>query len=72
MICTHAEEWQLRPNWHPVLPNDPDDEPLVQLAYESGTKLIATHNVGHLRPAETLGIMILRSRDFLAKFRGEL
>src|SRR5258705_7006670 len=33
VICAHAEEQQLRPNWHPVLPHDPDDEPLVQLAF---------------------------------------
>ena len=28
VLCAHAEEWQLRPDWHPVLTHDPDDEPL--------------------------------------------
>jgi predicted nucleic acid-binding protein len=73
VICAHAEEWQLRPNWHPVLLDDPDDEPLAQLAYESGARLIATHNVRHLLPAAgALGIMVLRPRDFLIRLRKEI
>ncbi len=69
VICAHAEEQQLRPNWHPILPTDPDDEPLVQLAFESGAGMIVTHYVRHLQPAEQLGIKILLPRDFLAKLR---
>jgi len=69
VICAHAEEQQLRPNWHPVLPTDPDDEPLVQLAFESGAGMIVTHNVRHLQAAEKLGIKILLPRDFLARLR---
>jgi len=72
VICAHAEEQVLRPNWHPVLPNDPDDEPLVQLAFESGAGLIVTHNVSHLQAADTLGIKVLRPRDFIAKIRQSL
>src|SRR5437763_10913745 len=72
VICAHAEEQQLRPNWHPVLPNDPDDEPLVQLAFESGAGLIVTHNVSHLQAADTLGIKVLRPRDFIARVRESL
>jgi predicted nucleic acid-binding protein len=34
-LCARGEEWPLTHNWEPVLP-DPDDEPLVQLAQESG------------------------------------
>jgi predicted nucleic acid-binding protein len=71
VICAHADEWQLRPDWHPMLADDPDDEPLVQLAYESGAAIVVTHNVRHLRPAEGLGIKVLRPRDFLLKLRTE-
>jgi putative PIN family toxin of toxin-antitoxin system len=71
VICAHAEEWQLRPDWHPTLSDDPDDEPLVQLAHESGPNLIVTHNVRHLLPAEQLGIRVLRPKDFLLILRGE-
>jgi putative PIN family toxin of toxin-antitoxin system len=72
VLCAHAEECHLRPNWHPVLINDPDDEPLVQLAFESGAGMVVTHNMRDLLPAEGLGIKILRPRDFLIKLRVEL
>ena len=50
-----------------------DDEPLAQLAFESGAKLITTHNVRHLQPAaKALGIMILRPKDFLIRLRKEV
>jgi predicted nucleic acid-binding protein len=48
---------------------DPDDEPLVQLAVESGTRRVVTHNVRDLQPAATLGVEVLNPRDFLAKLR---
>jgi predicted nucleic acid-binding protein len=48
---------------------DPDDEPLVQLAVESGALLIVTHNVRDLQPATRLGVEVLQPREFLAKLR---
>jgi len=63
-ICAQGEEWPLTHNWEPVLA-DPDDEPLVQLAQESGAGVIITHNSRHLQPAEALGIQVLKPRDFL-------
>lgn len=65
-ICARAEEWQLKPHWNPVLP-DPDDEPLVQLAIESGAKCIITHNQRHFGPAARLGVEVLRPGGFLRK-----
>lgn len=65
-ICARAEEWQLSAHWKPVL-SDPDDEPLVQLAVESSTRRITTHNVRHLRPAIALGVEVLRPAEFLGK-----
>lgn len=64
-ICARAEEWQLAPGWLPILA-DPDDEPLVQLAYDSAARRIVTHNIRHLRPARALGIEVLLPREFAA------
>src|SRR5437867_9022411 len=65
-ICARAEEWLLAAGWQPIL-TDADDEPLAQLAVESGALRIVTHNVRDLQPAVSLGIEILQPREFLAK-----
>ncbi|MEI9892437.1 MAG: PIN domain-containing protein [Chthoniobacter sp.] len=62
-ICARAEEWQLAPGWIPILP-DPDDEPLVQLAYDSNCRRIITYNLRDLAPARALGVEVLRPREF--------
>ena len=62
-ICARAEEWPLQPGWQPVLA-DADDEPLVQLAFESAAGRIVSHNVRHLRPAKALDVDVLKSREF--------
>jgi putative PIN family toxin of toxin-antitoxin system len=67
-VCARAEEWTLPPDWQPVL-TDPDDEPLVQLAEESGANVIVTHNTAHLQPARKRGIRVLPPREFLAILR---
>jgi putative PIN family toxin of toxin-antitoxin system len=63
-ICARGEEWPLTRNWEPILP-DPDDEPIVQLAHESGALVIITHNTRHLQPAVALGIQVLKPLEFL-------
>ena len=63
-ICARGEEWSLTHDWEPVL-HDPDDEPLVQLAQESGALVIITHNTRHLQPAVALGIQVLKLTEFL-------
>jgi putative PIN family toxin of toxin-antitoxin system len=63
-ICARGEEWSLTHNWEPIL-HDSDDEPLVQLAQESGSRIIITHNTRHLQPAAALGIQVLKPREFL-------
>jgi len=45
---------------------DPDDEPLVQLAYDSGARRIITHNERDLAPARALGVEVLPPRAFSA------
>jgi putative PIN family toxin of toxin-antitoxin system len=67
-ICAEGEEWALNHDWQPVL-DDPDDEPLVQLARESNALVIITHNTRHLQPAAKLGIQTLNPRAFLAILR---
>jgi predicted nucleic acid-binding protein len=67
-ICDRGEEWLLTHNWEPIL-DDPDDEPLVQLAHESGALVIVTHNTRHLHPAVALGIHVLKPKEFLAIFQ---
>ena len=64
-ICARAEEWRLASGWLPVL-YDPDDEPLVQLAYDSAARRIVTHNNRHIAPARALGIEVLPPREFAA------
>jgi predicted nucleic acid-binding protein len=64
-ICARAEEWSLQAGWEPLL-RDPDDEPLVQLAWESGCLRIVSFNRRHLQPALGLGIEILKPGGFLA------
>jgi putative PIN family toxin of toxin-antitoxin system len=62
-LCRAAEQHPLSQGWRPVL-HDPDDEPLVQLAVESGAGRIVTHNLRHLRPARRFGIVVQTPRDF--------
>ena len=63
-ICARGEEWSLTHNWEPLL-TDPDDDPLVQLAQESGALVIITHNTRHLQPAGAFGIQVLKPMEFL-------
>jgi putative PIN family toxin of toxin-antitoxin system len=63
-VSARGEEWPLKYGWEPVL-SDPDDEPLVQLAFESGAMHIISHKLRHLRPATDLGIQVLIPGDFL-------
>jgi len=61
-ICARAEVWPLAPGWGPLL-RDPDDEPLTQLAWESGAQCVITYNLLRLKPETALGIEFLKLRD---------
>ncbi len=67
-LCQRAERHRLSARWWPVL-TDPDDEALVHLAVESRVGYIVTHNLSHLRPAETLGVRVLAPGEFLNELR---
>jgi putative PIN family toxin of toxin-antitoxin system len=68
VICARGEMWTLPHGWEPVLA-DPDDEPMVELAWESDARRIVTHNTRDLQPATRLGIEVLKPGDFLARLR---
>jgi putative PIN family toxin of toxin-antitoxin system len=67
-ICAAAEQRQLEPAWLPRL-SDPDDEPVLQMAVEAKVPVIVTRDVGHLKPAQTFGIDVMKPAEFLAKLR---
>jgi predicted nucleic acid-binding protein len=66
-ICARAEEWPLAHGWEPIL-QDPDDEPLVQLAVESGPTASSPTTPATSHP-RSLGIEVLKPGEFLAKLQ---
>jgi len=67
-LCLRAERHRLRSRWWPVL-IDPDDEALVHLAVEARVEYLVTHNLRHLRPAESLGVRVAIPSAFLQELR---
>jgi len=67
-LCVLAEKWSLCPGWIPVLP-DPDDEPILQLAFEARVPYIATSNGRDFRGAESFGIQVVSPAAFLKIIR---
>ena len=67
-LSVAAERVAVRGLWRLHLA-DPDDEMLVQLAIESDCKMITTHNIRDLAPAATVGVRVLRPREFLNLIR---
>jgi len=65
-LCATAEQRPLSHGWRPVL-DDPDDEPMLQLAVEAGGESIITYNVRHLRTARQFGIVVETPGQFLAR-----
>ena len=69
-LCALAELWSLAPGWIPVL-RDPDDEPILQLAFEAKVLYITTRNTRDFAGAETLGIRIISPADLLHLIRAQ-
>ena len=67
-LCHRAE--QRRPSfpWWPVL-SDSDDEAMVRLAIEGRVDYLVTHNVRHLRPAQSLKVRVVPPGEFLQELR---
>lgn len=70
-LCSMAEQVTLVTDWQPVA-NDPDDEPIVQLARESRVSYLVTHNVRDVAPAERFGVRVVRPGEFLNLVRQTL
>ena len=67
-LCALAEQRALTSEWQPAAA-DPDDEPLVQLARETGVRYLVTHNVRDVRGATQFGVQVLRPSEFLELLR---
>ena len=52
----------------PVL-RDPDDEPILQLAFEAGVRYVVTCNIRDFAGAERFGIEIVQPANFLKLLR---
>lgn len=62
-VGNHREIYFL---WRPVL-RDPSDDMVLELAVESGSDTIVTHNVSDFAGAETFGIQVETPRQFLER-----
>ena len=68
VVCALAERRTLTTEWQPAA-TDPDDEPIIQLARETGVAYLVTHNVRHVAGAERFGVRVMRPAEFLIVLR---
>jgi putative PIN family toxin of toxin-antitoxin system len=69
-ICRVAEHRRIFFLWRPYL-RDPSDDMVLELAVESGSRRIVTHNVDDFRGIEQFGVRAIRPGEFLREI-GEL
>lgn len=69
-FCRVSEHRQIFFLWRPYL-RDPADDMILELAVESGSQWIVTHNAAHFRGAELFGVRAVTPREFLRQI-GEL
>jgi len=70
-LCALADQRALSTEWQPAA-NDPDDEPLVQLAREARIVYLITHNVRHLAGVRRFGVNVMRPSEFLELLKKSL
>jgi putative PIN family toxin of toxin-antitoxin system len=63
-ICRVAEHRRIFFLWRPYL-RGPSDDMVLELAVESGSRYIVTHNVGDFQGSEDFGIRVIRPAEFL-------
>jgi len=63
-LCSVAEHHEIDFLWRPFL-RDADDDMLLELAVQSGCKVIITHNVRDFAGSESFGISAMTPRLFL-------
>lgn len=69
-ICAVSEHRQIHFLWRPFL-RDPSDDMVLELAVESESDYIITHNIADFAGIRQLGVGALRPGEFLRKI-GEL
>lgn len=65
-LASQAHLQEIHFLWRPMLA-DPDDD--MELAFAAGCQHIITHNVGHFRGSETLGVTAITPGEFLKLIR---
>ena len=69
-ICSIAEHREIFYLWRPFL-RDPKDDMVLEVAVESGSDFIVTHNIRDFSGIGQFGIKVITPRDFLWEI-GEL
>ena len=65
-ICKVAEHREIFYLWRPFL-RDPMDDMVLEVAVESTTDYLVTHNVRHFRGAKTFGVKVVAPQRFLGE-----
>lgn len=65
-ICRVAEHRRIFFLWRPYL-RDPADDMVLELAVESRSSYIVTHNIGDFHGSERFGVQVIRPGEFLRK-----
>ncbi len=68
-LCSVADLREIHFLWRPFL-RDPNDDHLLELAVESGSRRIITFNIRDFTGSERFGVKALTPRQFLAKLEG--
>ncbi|MBI5116360.1 putative toxin-antitoxin system toxin component, PIN family [Candidatus Poribacteria bacterium] len=68
-ICSIAHRRKIHFLWRPFL-KDPQDDHVLELAVESGCKIIVSHNVRDFSGAEQIGIRVVTPKEFLKGIGG--
>jgi predicted nucleic acid-binding protein len=63
-ICAAAEHREIYYLWRPFL-RDPNDDLVLEVAVESGSDFIVTHNIRHFAGIEQLGVKAITPRQLL-------
>ena len=67
-ICSIGRKAEIYYLWRPFL-SDPNDDMILEVAVADGCDAIVTHNVRDFTGAETFGIDVLTTKDFLKLIR---
>lgn len=65
-LCGVAHQQEIHYLWRPVL-RDVEDDHVLELAVESGSALIVTHNVRDFAGSEAFGVTAIRPGEFLRR-----